>query len=69
MPKKSSISQMKYDAVNRIPLHFMLNVKNDSDIIERLNSMPNTQGYIKRLIREDMIREQLRAEMAAEQNK
>ena len=60
---------MKYDAVNRIPLHFMLNVKNDSDIIERLNSMPNKQGYIKRLIREDMVREQLRAEMAAEQNK
>lgn len=31
-----------------------LNLKTDADIIQHLESIPNMQGYIKKLIREDM---------------
>lgn len=66
---KETLSKLDPAAVHRVPLHFMLNVKNDADIIERLNAVRNKQGYIKRLIREDIIREQIRAEMNADAQK
>lgn len=31
-----------------------LNVKTDADILEKLESVPNVQGYLKQLIRDDI---------------
>lgn len=46
--------QEKYDKANTKPLHLKLNLKHDADILAKLASEPNVQGYIKRLIREDI---------------
>ena len=58
MAKKTSDAVLravaKYDAVNTKQFHLKLNTKTDSDIIERLGKQKSVQGYIKRLIREDM---------------
>lgn len=34
--------------------HLWLHKTNDADVIARLDSQPNKQGYIKRLIRNDI---------------
>ena len=44
----------KYDEANTRQYHLKLNLKTDADIIERLKQQKSAQGYIKRLIREDM---------------
>ena len=44
----------KYDAANTTQVHLKLNNKTDAEIIEHLNGKENVQGYIKKLIREDM---------------
>ena len=48
----------KYDAANTKQVHLKLNLKSDADILERLAQAAETtegmQGYIKRLIRQDM---------------
>ena len=44
----------RYDLRNTKQIKLKLNVKTDGDIIERLDSVDNKQGYIKGLIREDM---------------
>lgn len=46
-------SQKKYDKENTIQVRLKLNKKTDADIIEKLNSVENKQGYLKNLIRED----------------
>ena len=46
-------AQERYDKENTIQIRLKLNRKTDADIIEKLNSVDNKQGYIKRLIRED----------------
>lgn len=56
MPKKSTISQLKYDNEHCRTYHMKLHLENDADIIEKLASVPSMQGYIKRLIREDIAR-------------
>lgn len=53
-------AQVKYDAKATIQYHLKLNRKNDADIIARLEEMAKLegkQGYIKRLIRQDIDRE------------
>ena len=47
---------LKYDSVNTTQLHFKLNNKTDADILAWLGSLDNVQGYIKRLIRDDIDR-------------
>lgn len=47
-------ASMKYDAVNTRQIKMKLNLKTDADILARLDSVPNKQGYIKALIRKDM---------------
>lgn len=47
-------AQAKYDAANTKQVHLKLNRNTDWDIIDKLNSVPNMQGYIKRLIRADL---------------
>ena len=44
----------KYDAANTKQVALKLNIKPDADILAHLARTENVQGYIKRLIREDM---------------
>lgn len=50
--------QTRYDKANRIAYSLRLNKRTDPDIIKRLEEVKATpegmQGYIKRLIREDI---------------
>lgn len=46
-------AQERYDKENTIRITIKLNKKTEADIIEKLNSVDNKQGYIKRLIRGD----------------
>lgn len=50
-------AQAKYDAANTVSFRFKLNKKTDADILARLEEIrqdESMQGYIKRLIRQDM---------------
>lgn len=49
-------AQAKYDAKNTRQLHLKLNRRTDWDVLEKLDSVPNKQGYIKELIRADLNR-------------
>lgn len=44
----------KYDAANTRQIILKLNINTDADILARLDSVDNRQGYIKRLIRDDI---------------
>ena len=44
----------KYDKNNTKQLMLKLNLKTDKDILDKLNSVGNKQGYIKKLIRNDI---------------
>ncbi len=46
----------KYDKANTIQFCFKFNKKTDKAIIEKLQSVPNRQGYIKDLILSDLNR-------------
>lgn len=55
MSKESrTAAQDRYDRKNTKQYHLKLNLRTDSDIIEKLDTVGSKQGYIKRLIREDM---------------
>lgn len=60
MGKKASDAQLrairKYDAANTKQFHLKLNLKTDAEIIRHLQAQKSMQGYIKRLILEDMRR-------------
>lgn len=44
----------RYDAKATIQVKIKLNIKTDADIIAKLESVENKQGYIKELIRADI---------------
>lgn len=44
----------KYDAANTKAIKIKLNTKTDADILQKLQEVENKQGYIKKLIREDL---------------
>lgn len=44
----------EYDASNTVQIRLKLNKKTDADILDRLDEVPNKQGYIKGLIRDDL---------------
>lgn len=44
----------KYDARTAVQVHLKLNMITDKDILEKLESVENKQGYIKDLIRKDL---------------
>ena len=56
MATKQSMYQMKYDNTHRRVYGFRLHNEIDKDIIDKLASVPNMQGYIKSLIRNDIAR-------------
>ena len=47
-------AQARYDKENTRSVIIKLNKKTDSDILAKLSEVPNKQGYIKDLIRDDM---------------
>ena len=47
----------RYDAKSTRQIMLKLNVNTDADILKKLDSVENRQGYIKGLIRDDIIRE------------
>lgn len=51
---KQSEAQKRYDDLNTKRFNFKLNLKTDSDILKKLESVPNKQAYIKELIRKDL---------------
>lgn len=55
---KTSPSQVaasvKYNETHVVQIKFNFNKVSDADIIEKLQSLPNKQGYVKSLIRKDM---------------
>lgn len=57
MPKASD-KRLKYiaeyDATNTIQIRLKLNKIHDADVIRRLQTVGNKQGYIKDLIRKDI---------------
>ena len=44
----------KYDSTHCTGVYLKLNLSTDKDILEKLSSVPNRQGYIKALIRKDI---------------
>jgi hypothetical protein len=50
-------AQAKYDKDNTLQFKLKLNKKTDKDIITRLSAADNIQGYIKELIRLDILRD------------
>ena len=44
----------KYDKAHCKGVYLKLNNETDKDILEKLASVPNVQGYIKQLIRQDI---------------
>ncbi len=47
----------EYDVTNTKQIKLKLNIKTDADILDKLSSINNVQGYIKSLIREDISKE------------
>lgn len=47
-------AQAKYDAENTRQIHLKLNRRTDDDVLKKLDSVLNKQGYIKNLIRVDL---------------
>lgn len=47
-------AQEKYDQRATVQVKMKLNKGTDSDILVKLDSVPNKQGYIKALIRSDI---------------
>lgn len=50
-------ASIKYDAANTRQIKFKFNLKTDADILQKLDSVDNKQGYIKDLIRADIAKE------------
>ncbi len=47
-------SKSRWDKENTVVITMKLNKNQDADIIEKLNSVDNKQGYLKELIRADI---------------
>lgn len=46
----------RYDAKNTVVKTLKLNKNTDADILEKLESVDNVQGYLKELIRRDIMK-------------
>lgn len=53
---KRSIASTKYNKNNVKQIKLNLNLKTDADIIAALDAVPNKQGFIKQLIRNELNR-------------
>lgn len=52
-----SEAKTRWDRENTIVVTMKLNLKTDADIIEKLESVDNKQGYIKGLIKADIAKD------------
>lgn len=50
-------AQAKYDKTHTRAIMFKFNLKTDKDILEKLDEVENRQGYIKKLVRDDIKKE------------
>lgn len=48
-------AQKKYDKENTRQIALKLNLKTDADVLQKLDEVDNKQGYIKNLIRTDIM--------------
>ena len=55
MTNAKSKASTKYNETHVRQIKLNLNIKTDADIIKKLEEVGNKQGYIKSLIRKDMI--------------
>jgi len=60
MPRKkklrgSSLAATKFNASHTTTCNIRLNYKTDQDIIQKLNEQPSKMGYVKGLIRSDIV--------------
>lgn len=55
-PTAQERAQKRYDAKTARWIGLKLNKNTDRDVIEKLESVPSMQGYIKMLIRADIAR-------------
>lgn len=56
MPTPKSLRDARYDAKSSTRYALKLNNRTDADLIARLESVASVNGYIRRLIREDIRR-------------
>ncbi len=56
MPDDYKTPQERYDAAHTVQVKLKLNTTTDADVLAALASADSKQGYIKRLIREDLRR-------------
>jgi hypothetical protein len=49
-----SEAKKKWDRENAVYVSIKLMKKNDADIIQKFESVPNRQGYIKSVVRQDI---------------
>ena len=54
--EKKETPQDRYAKRNIVAMSIRLNKKTDADIFKKLSEVPNKQGYIKALIREDILK-------------
>lgn len=54
--RRQNDARDRYDKENTKQVKFKFNLRTDADILEHLYAQPNMQGYIKRIIREDIAR-------------
>lgn len=54
MTEAEKRAKAKYDAKATRQIHLKLNIGTDADILAKLDSLDNMQGYIKDLIRKDI---------------
>lgn len=52
---KRSKAVWEYNKENTVQVALRLNKNTDKDVIKRLNDQKNKQGYIKNLIRKDIV--------------
>ena len=59
MEKKKETPQERYHKAHTVNVNIRLMKNTEQDIIEKLNHVPNKAGYIKALIRADIVRSTL----------
>ena len=58
MPEREKTAQERWLKSNSVNLNIRLMLRTEQDIIKRLDEVGNKAGYIKRLIREDIARQE-----------
>lgn len=56
MVKNSTIIKNRYDRTHMKQFLLKFHLVNDADVIEKLSSVPNMQGYVRQLVRQDLAR-------------